>query len=427
MRRRFLIQMAASDAATLAIACSLAGAVVFGQPRFWIAGPTTGALNPLLLALVVGAFVGRVAASYWVGLAPRPSYGRGLLVVTAGMLGAMTGIVFVREIYWSRSFLLYVSVLWLALATLYRMYKARRPWEERLLIVSTDEVLIEDLRASPNVGEVSVVSPLNSGQLAAPEPDQVVVVDFKEAMGDRMAQFVSSAVLAGRRVRALSSVYEEHLGRIPVVHLAEGWELAAPFQRVRPWLGGKRAFDVVTVLVTAVVWLPLLVVGMLVVRVASKGPVFFHQERVGLNGATFTIVKLRSMVVGADDHGPRFASHGDERIYRGGQFLRKYRLDEIPQLWNVLRGELSLVGPRPEQVPFVEEFSKRIPFYDQRHVVRPGATGWAQVNTGYAHGESETFEKLTYDLFYIKHMSPLMDLQVILRSFRIVLRGIGAR
>jgi lipopolysaccharide/colanic/teichoic acid biosynthesis glycosyltransferase len=133
------------------------------------------------------------------------------------------------------------------------------------------------------------------------------------------------------------------------------------------------------------------------------------------------------MVVGAEANGPKFASNGDERVYRGGQFLRKYRLDEIPQLWNVLRGELSLVGPRPEQVPFVDAFSKDIPFYDQRHVVRPGATGWAQVNSGYAHGELETFEKLTYDLFYIKHMSPLMDLQVILRSFRIVLRGVGAR
>ena len=427
MRRRFLIQIAASDVATLVIACSLAAGIVFAQPRFWVAGPTVGALNPLLFALLVGASVGRIAASYWVGVAPRPSYGRGFLVVLSGMLGAMTGIVFVREIYWSRSFLLYVGAFWLALTTLYRMYKARRPWAERLLVISTDDELIADLRASPNVGEVIVLSPRHSGQVSAPEPDQVVVVDFKGAMGDRMAQFVSSAVLAGRSVRALSSVYEEHTGRMPVVHLAEGWELAAPFQRVRPWLAGKRAFDVVTVAATVVVWLPLLLIGMLIVKVASKGPVFFLQERVGLNGVPFTIVKLRSMVVGAEANGPKFASTGDERVYRGGQFLRKYRLDEIPQLWNVMRGELSLVGPRPEQVPFVDAFSKDIPFYDQRHVVRPGATGWAQVNSGYAHGKFETFEKLTYDLFYIKHMSPLMDLQVILRSFRIVLRGVGAR
>jgi lipopolysaccharide/colanic/teichoic acid biosynthesis glycosyltransferase len=173
--------------------------------------------------------------------------------------------------------------------------------------------------------------------------------------------------------------------------------------------------------------LPLLLIAMLIVKVASKGPVFFLQERVGLNGVPFTIVKLRSMVVGAEANGPKFASNSDERVYRGGQFLRKYRLDEIPQLWNVLRGELSLVGPRPEQVAFVDAFSKDIPFYDQRHMVRPGATGWAQVNSGYAHGKLETFEKLTYDLFYVKHMSPLMDLQVILRSFRIVVRGVGAR
>ena len=283
VRRRFLIQMAVSDATTLAISCSLAAGIVFARPRFWVAGPTAGALTPLLFSLLAGALVGRIAASYWVGVSPRPSYGRGLLVVLSGMLGAMTGIVFVRDIYWSRSFLLYVGAFWLVLATLYRAYKAQRPWAERLLVVSTDDELIGDLRASPNVGEVIVLSPRNSGQLSAPEPDQVVVVDFKEAMGDRMAQFVSSAVLAGRRVRALSSVYEEHTGRIPVVHLAEGWELVAPFQRVRPWLAGKRAFDVVTVAVTVVVWLPLLLIGMLIVKVASKGPIFFLQERVGLN------------------------------------------------------------------------------------------------------------------------------------------------
>lgn len=427
VRRRFLIQMAVADAFALVAALSLASLAVFSTPKFWVAGPTEGALVPLLLSLFSGAVAGRIGASYWVGAAPRPSHVRGALVVLSGMLGAMTGIVFVRDIYWSRAFLGYAGIFWLLLAILYRSYKGRRPWEERLLVVSTDEELIDDLRMSPNVGEVIVLSPDTQGELPAPEAGQVVVVDFKDAMGDRMAQFVSSAVLAGRRVRAFSSVYEEHTGRIPVVHLAEGWELQAPYQRVRPWLAGKRAFDLVMVLGTVVIWGPLLLLGMAVVAVRSKGPIFFTQLRVGLNGQPFTIVKLRTMVVGAEDAGPQFASDDDLRIYPGGAFLRKYRLDEIPQLWNVLSGDLSLVGPRPEQVPFVEDFNKVIPFYDQRHVVRPGATGWAQINTGYATGKDETFEKLTYDLFYVKHMSPLMDLQVIFRSIRIVLRGVGWR
>ncbi len=427
MRRRFLIQMAVADAVALMAAWVLASITVFGTPRFWAAGPTEGALTPLLLSLLFGAVAGRIGASYWVGAAPRPSHVRGALVVLSGMLGAMTGIVFVRDIYWSRSFLLFVGIFWLLLAILYRSYKGRRPWEERLLVISTDEDLIDDLRDAANVGEVIVVGPHTSGPLPAPEPGQVVVVDFKGTMGDRMAQYVSSAVLAGRRVRAFSSVYEEHTGRIPVVHLAEGWELEAPFQRVRPWLAGKRGFDLAMVISTAILWIPVLLLGMALVAIRSKGPIFFRQQRVGLNGDPFTILKLRTMVVGAEDAGPKFASDDDLRIYSGGGFLRKYRLDEIPQLWNVLIGDLSLVGPRPEQVPFVEEFNQVFPFYHQRHVVRPGATGWAQINTGYANGEDETFEKLTYDLFYVKHMSPLMDLQVIVRSSRIVLRGVGSR
>ena len=427
MRRRFLIQMAAADAAALVASWVLASSVVFDTPRFWLAGPTEGSLLPLLLSLLLGAVAGRIGASYWVGGSPRPSHVRGALVVLSGMTGAMTGIVFVRDIYWSRSFLLFVGAFWFALAIIYRAYKGMRPWEERLLVVSTDEELINDLRVAPNVGEVLVLRPDTVGELSAPEAGQVVVVDFKDTMGDRMAQFVSSAVLAGRRVRAFSSVYEEHTGRIPVIHLAEGWELEAPFQRVRPWLAGKRAFDLLMVVSTIVLWVPLLLLGMVVVAVMSPGPVFFKQQRVGLNGEPFTILKLRTMIVEAEDAGPKFAASDDLRIYRGGGFLRKYRIDELPQLWNVLVGDLSLVGPRPEQVPFVEEFNEAIPFYHQRHVVRPGATGWAQVNTGYANGEAETFEKLTYDLFYVKHMSPLMDLQVIFRSIRIVLRGVGSR
>ena len=137
--------------------------------------------------------------------------------------------------------------------------------------------------------------------------------------------------------------------------------------------------------------------------------------------------KFRTMVPDAEKDGPKFATEGDTRLIRGGSFLRKSRLDEIPQLWNVLRGEMSLVGPRAEQVPFVNVFSREIPFYDHRHLVRPGVTGWAQVNYGYADDQADTIEKLTYDLYYIKHMSPVMDLRVLWMSVWTVLTGDGAR
>jgi lipopolysaccharide/colanic/teichoic acid biosynthesis glycosyltransferase len=137
--------------------------------------------------------------------------------------------------------------------------------------------------------------------------------------------------------------------------------------------------------------------------------------------------KFRSMAVDAEKDGPSFASERDHRLIRGGRFLRKSRLDEIPQLWNVLKGDMSLVGPRAEQVPFADQFTRQIPFYAHRHLVRPGVTGWAQVNYGYADDQAETVEKLTYDLYYIKHMSPVMDLRVLWKSVWTVMTGFGAR
>jgi len=137
--------------------------------------------------------------------------------------------------------------------------------------------------------------------------------------------------------------------------------------------------------------------------------------------------KFRTMAIDAEEAGPRFAAEDDSRLIRGGAFLRQARFDEIPQLYNVLRAEMSLVGPRAEQIPFVRQFRRRIPFYDLRHLVRPGITGWAQVNYGYADDAADTIEKLSYDLYYIQHMSPALDLQILWKSIWTVLTGTGAR
>jgi lipopolysaccharide/colanic/teichoic acid biosynthesis glycosyltransferase len=163
------------------------------------------------------------------------------------------------------------------------------------------------------------------------------------------------------------------------------------------------------------------------VKLSDPGFAVFKQPRVGLNGAVFTMYKFRTMYLNAEDAGPQFASEDDPRFIRGGSFLRRSRLDEIPQLWNVLRGDMTLVGPRAEQVSFVERFRRVIPFYDHRHMVRPGITGWAQVNYGYADDQADTVEKLTYDLYYIKHMSPILDLRIFWKSVWTVLTGAGAR
>jgi lipopolysaccharide/colanic/teichoic acid biosynthesis glycosyltransferase len=176
--------------------------------------------------------------------------------------------------------------------------------------------------------------------------------------------------------------------------------------------------------------LPLsLVLGVLIaaaIKIDSRGPAIFRQERIGRDGRPFMLYKFRTMRSGSSDRA-RFAERQDGRLTRVGKALRRIRIDELPQLWNVLKGDLSLVGPRPEQGPFVERFSQTIPFYSHRHLVRPGLTGWAQVNFGYADSEADTVEKLSYDLFYVKHLSVWLDLEILGRSVWTVLSGFGAR
>jgi len=163
------------------------------------------------------------------------------------------------------------------------------------------------------------------------------------------------------------------------------------------------------------------------VRFDSPGPVIYRQERVGKDGDRFTLYKFRTMVKDAEIDGPKFAAEGDPRLTRTGRLLRKTRMDELPQLWNVIRGSLSLVGPRPERPVFVDEYVRTIPFYNNRSLVRPGVTGWAQVNYGYADDEADAIEKLTYDLYYVKHMALGLDFQILGKSVWTVLTGFGAR
>ena len=189
----------------------------------------------------------------------------------------------------------------------------------------------------------------------------------------------------------------------------------------------KRFLDVCVLSMLAPIWLLIAVVITVAVRYDSKGPALFIQERVGRNGKVFKLFKFRSMVHGLQAPGVHFAQAEDPRITRVGRVLRRTRLDELPQLWNVLRGEMSLIGPRPEQVPFVREFAKTIPSYPYRHLVRPGLTGWAQVQQGYADSADSTRIKLSYDLYYVAHYSLALDLLIVAKTCKIVWTGFGAR
>jgi exopolysaccharide biosynthesis polyprenyl glycosylphosphotransferase len=189
----------------------------------------------------------------------------------------------------------------------------------------------------------------------------------------------------------------------------------------------KRGIDLILSFVMAVLSFPLMVLTAIAIRLESSGPVLYCQERVGENGRTFTLCKFRSMRTDAEEGGtPIWATDGDARITWVGGFIRKTRLDELPQLWNVVRGDMSFVGPRPERAFFVAELAKDIPYYQQRHVVRPGLTGWAQVRYRYGSSREDAMEKLRYDLYYIKHLSVFFDLTIVFDTVKVVLFRKGA-
>jgi len=235
--------------------------------------------------------------------------------------------------------------------------------------------------------------------------------------------------LHGVEIIGFESFYERLSGRLPVAQLSERWLLFAPgFSSSRMSSTVKRAVDILGAVVLGTVSLPLVPFIVLAVKLDSKGAVLYTQQRVGRNDGFFRIYKFRSMRHDAESTtGPTWADDNDPRVTRVGAILRKFRLDEFPQVLNVLRGDMSLVGPRPERPEFVNELSKAIPLYDYRHFVRPGLTGWAQVCYPYGASFDDAREKLCYDLYYIKNQSLVLDIQIMLQSTKVVLFGRGGR
>jgi lipopolysaccharide/colanic/teichoic acid biosynthesis glycosyltransferase len=187
----------------------------------------------------------------------------------------------------------------------------------------------------------------------------------------------------------------------------------------------KRLFDIISSIILIIVLFPFFIMGIAIVRFFSpEGSVFFTQERVGRFGKTFKIWKIRSMRTDAEASGPKWSSAAkDPRVFPGGALLRKYRIDEIPQLINILRGEMSFVGPRPERPEFVSQLSGEIPYYEERHMIHPGLTGWAQVSYPYGASVEDAKCKLEYDLYYLKHAGIVFDLMILLDTIRVVLGG----
>ncbi len=228
----------------------------------------------------------------------------------------------------------------------------------------------------------------------------------------------------GFTIREYTQVYEELTYRVPIQFVGKDFYKYFPFSRSNQnklYLFFHRLIDIlfsIIGLVAGILLLPFIIIGNLI---ANRGPLFYTQERVGKNGNTFNILKLRSMIVNAEKDGVKWAEKNDKRITTFGKFLRRTRLDEIPQFFNVLKGDMSIIGPRPERPFFVNELSRVIPFYETRHIIKPGLTGWAQVKTRYGASVDDSLIKLQYDLYYIKHRSIFLDLNIIVKTLSTIL------
>lgn len=258
----------------------------------------------------------------------------------------------------------------------------------------------------------------------------IVIIAVTHMENTELLKYALECKMKGISVVDLPSFYEEVTGKVPVELVNDLWLVTTPISGVRKSIYNmkvKRVLDIIFSVLGLIVSLIITIPVAILIKLESKGPVFYRQKRVGLNNRVFECIKFRSMTVDAEKNGAVWASKNDNRVTRVGKVIRKLRIDEIPQMWNVLKGEMSFIGPRPERPEFVEHLQKVIPYYNLRHSVKPGITGWAQVCYPYGASEEDALEKLKYDLYYIKNLSLFLDFQILLKTAKVVLLGQGAR
>jgi sugar transferase (PEP-CTERM system associated) len=268
-------------------------------------------------------------------------------------------------------------------------------------------------------------------KIAASQGVKLAILAITHERSPRLIQDILHARLKGG-INIIESpvVYEKLIGCIPVHHIHDGWLLFANgfnlISKAYIWKI-KRLLDFWISLLLLLMTFPVMVITALAIRLDSPGPVIFKQKRVGMNEQIFSILKFRSMKKDAEQNGAVWAEKNDPRITRVGRWIRLLRIDELPQLLNVFRGEMSLIGPRPERPEFVLDLETKIPYYDIRHYIRPGITGWAQINYSYGASLEDAHRKLEYDIYYIKNMSLILDIKILLKTIGVVLFGQGAR
>ena len=310
-------------------------------------------------------------------------------------------------------------------ANFYRTYRSSGN-AQRLEFVDLEETRVGEPIAGPN-------SPVIEGSLAlklsgaSKKYSGIILAERIERIRPDLLESLVRTQFQRTRVYTLESFYEAHWRRVPVFSIDPFWPLQSGFQlsRTSPYHYLKRLFDVVAAGILLVICSPLMVALTCLVWLTSGRPAIFRQIRVGRDGQTFTAYKFRTMQMRFVESDDIYTRQDDPRITAIGRVLRKLRLDELPQLWNVLKGDLSLIGPRAEWIKCAERYEKKIPFYHFRHLVKPGITGWAQVNYPYGESDEDAIEKLKYDLYYIRHYSLKLDAMIVLKTIHTMLFGKG--
>jgi sugar transferase (PEP-CTERM system associated) len=323
---------------------------------------------------------------------------------------------------------------------------------EKILIVGSGDLAVEVAREVLNrpdagyriVGFVGTDSELLGKSLINPRviglTDELAAIVKREsidrivvAMGERRGQLPTDGLLqlslAGEvSIEEGASFYERVTGRVSLAMMRPSWLIFTGRGRQAKLSAiSRNAVHRFVAFLGFLLSLPIVIVTALLIKVDSRGPIFYKQERVGKNGKPFTLMKFRSMRTDAEKSGPVWASKGDDRTTRVGKIIRKIRVDEIPQFWNIIKGEMSFVGPRPERPHFVAQLAAEIPYYEQRHLIAPGLTGWAQIKYPYGASIEDARQKLQYDLFYIKNFSLILDGIIMFETIKIILFGRGAQ
>lgn len=406
------------------------GLYVLEAPALWVVAGLTlsgmyifgcyeldGDIKPfsivLRMLMAVGlSFVGVILLNYLLSKDRSGLFGRGVLV------GSLSAFFFISCFY--RALIL----------KSYQSLSANADW----LFIVNDKIrnhLQSDLKKNSFSGKVTMLSSADSGSLKesfAKAWHTVVVAIPSEEINLELGPLLMKTRFSGQVIQDLSNFYEVVWRKVPIYYLEHDWfVLSDGFGLLNNPVGlrVKRLGDVVLSLLLLILTWPFILVTALMVKIESPGDVIYKQIRTGKNGRLFTIFKFRSMRTDAEQAGAQWAQKNDSRTTRVGRFIRLTRLDELPQLWNVLRGDMSFIGPRPERPEFNQDLEKQIPFYNLRHMVRPGITGWAQVLYPYGASQEDAKEKLQYDLYYIKNYSIVLDVMIVLKTISVVVLGRG--